>query len=597
MVDLLNPIGFLADSIAIANALGLYTPAQKANQDKLHNLIESAKEDIQMMNEEIKGQCDIIKSQISAATVVEVRSRLQDIAIPPEKLELLIVLCLCMKAHSSTVVFAIVVKYPVGRISATLGFAGMSCDRIEDFVKGIDRFYRTLQHVNATKTAYVNVRIRGKYDTETESLSTYGDEPNEYDQLRRVYLVGNTRSGKSTLGNALLRKSLFTVSKRMTGTMRIERGERVEELNGDIWRTDYFDTPGLNDKDGLDVWYQSAIEDHIKTFQRASTLIMTVSADSGINGAAFQSLGNYKELFGQSMASMLIVVLTVNDAAEESELELVKALNLPTVAGLDARLDHQNVFCVSLYDLRHNYDSASRRTVQRIASRCKSMSMKLVEALADRYRSLQNALREKRGSLEKELTSLIDEGWQAYDQLTEQFENSAYVKLTADEDGWFDGFVMKKTSPSKKSMAFMTAGVLNRIRKFAIHVNHDSEISTSLWNRFLEENKSDRHNRDLMWFFGDLLDRKGLAVVVQELGTVLVGSLRVNRFTIRIFDPVHYTHDELHTYLQEKLDENAQCLRPEVLGTLLKSVVPAKVVTTKGRKGKRKKRSALHGTN
>ncbi|CAN8064709.1 unnamed protein product [Agarophyton chilense] len=131
-------------------------------------------------------------------------------------------------------------------------------------------------------------------------------------------MVGNTRCGKSKVGNALLeREGVFEVSKGVTGTMQLKDGHRTDVVNHESWCTDVYNTPGLNDKDGLDVWYEAAIEDHIKILQQKSSLIMTVNVDGGISRATFDSLDMYKKMFGEDMASMLILVPTVNEPASE----------------------------------------------------------------------------------------------------------------------------------------------------------------------------------------------------------------------------------------------------------------------------------------
>lgn len=83
-----------------------------------------------------------------------------------------------------------------------------------------------------------------------------------------------------------------------------------------------YDTPGLNDKDRLDVLCEAVIEDHIHTLQRASTLSMTINVDGRLNNSMRCALESYKKLFGEGSSSMLLVFLTVNEPATYDEQEL-----------------------------------------------------------------------------------------------------------------------------------------------------------------------------------------------------------------------------------------------------------------------------------
>ena len=641
MSVLLDPLGFVADSIAIANALGFYTSAQQEQTNRLLKELSDVSHQVQVLNEQSVAQCEQITCKITTAAVVEVRSRLQNItAIPSQQLELLIRLLFSIKECANNVIFAIIVKYRYGRTAATLGFAGSSSDAIEELVKKVNMFCRSISAVKQDMTAYVTVRIRGKYTSQLENICSatltaiatevcnlsskvelanvrecqlqplgtktvvllqpgqHEEERGEYDRLRRVFLVGDTRSGKSSLGNALLQQELFAVSKGMTGTMQIARGESAENINDELWVTEIYDTPGLNDKDGLDVLYQAAIEDHITILQRASALVMTVSVDAGMTQSAFKSVAAYKTLFGDSIGSMLIVVLTVNETADAEELRDHLELNWPTVSGIDNRIMKKNVFCVSLFDLRGRTRSASHGVVNDIRLTCRAMPMKVIEAIEERFRQLQESMLKGSADVEKEVESIMNDGWQRYEYLSEQYEASAYAKLTGgcNSSGFVDGFVMKRTSTGKKVLAWTSLGMINTIRKDAIHIRPQGKTAERAWHKFVEKyGCGDLHRCDLMWLFGNLLDDWGLGVIVSDRRTTFVGTLRVKRYDVRVFDPVNRTHEELRhllqTYLSQFQQEQEEELRPELIADMMRPITQRLARCAKTRRNKVSKRS------
>ena len=69
---------------------------------------------------------------------------------------------------------------------------------------------------------------------------------------------------------------------------------------------------------------------------------------------------------------------------------------------------------------------------------------------------------------------------------------------------------MKRTSIPKRILSAITLGVINTIRKEAIHIRPEGKTAKRAWNEFLEKHgPGDRHQRDLKWLFGNLLDDWG----------------------------------------------------------------------------------------
>lgn len=379
--------------------------------------------------------------------------------------------------------------------------------------------------------------------------------------------------------------------------MHIERGERVEEVHKELWVTEVYDTPGFNDKDDLDPLYQAAIEDCICSVQRANALIMAINVQPRMTNSASLSLGVYKQLFGDSIASILMVVLTVNEPADQKTLENRIKLNWPTISRWDRRIERRNTFCVSLHDLRVKEHSASHDVVNEIASVCRAMSPLLIESLASRYREARDALVNKLNNAHEELQKVVDDGWQAYERLTNEFEQSPYVKMVDEDDGLLNGFVMKNVKIPRNFIERIFVGIDNVVRKVAIHLKTDSDLAVTIWEEFLKGHSHERNCSDLMRKFGDSLWNAGLAVIVHDMDVYYKGTLRVKPYKVFIFKPVSYSFEDVVSYLNEVLTKPGEELRPDVVEQLYKSIVPVVRRSSTFFRGKRSRKRPQSDTS
>lgn len=95
-----------------------------------------------------------------------------------------------------------------------------------------------------------------------------------------------------------------------------------------------------------------------------------------------------------------------------------------------------------------------------------------MESLRSRYHQVEQSLIRKSADVEKNIQRLVNDGWVAFDNLTEQYESSPFVKVTDKLSGCFNGLVMKHTDKCKKVLVVQTFGSVNLIRKVAIHVKN-----------------------------------------------------------------------------------------------------------------------------
>lgn len=586
---LLNPIGFVADVISICNALGFQTPAQRAESKAFMKEILALQDGVEELSDMIFKSEEHIKRAISTAAVIEIRSRLpNNLSIDNRVVDSMIKLLFILKQVPARVTFVIAIRYTLGEESATLGMAGSTNDDIHALIKSINGLGRSMKVSKRPMTAFVGARCRGRHNLEAESvvlaalcclvaevfgLPIVGDaedvsrsrmlpagektvvllrplpvecEKPEYHQLCRIFLVGDTRTGKSSLGNAISQTSAFKVSKGMTGTLHIDCEYVLQTNNGIQLLTEVYDTPGLNDKDGLDVYYQASIEDKIIALQLANSLVLTIAVDSGITNSTRLAIEEYESLFGRNMVNMLIIVLTTNDSASRKECDFLIEKNWPTIASLVDGITLSNVMCVSLHDLRSSEESYSHSAVADLLLRCQSMPLKMIDSLSEKYSKIRCNMLKEKGQIHYDLAEITKDGWTAYDELTENYESAPEVKVT---DMCEIGFVYKRTSTAKKLLSVVSLGACNLIRKFAVHVEFTDPDDEIIWDKFLNLELTNSH--DAMRVFGDMLEEEGLAVQVKVGNPTKIGTLLVRRSYVSVFNPERNARNRIAKFIDK----------------------------------------------
>ena len=617
-IDFIAAIGVVQNILAIAQAIGLNRGIVADQSKKMLDKLDKVDSSLREMNENFISEFAQVKNRVTQGTVVGVRSHLRNIRnLPSNKVNLLIRLLLYLQETAPNVIFIVFVKCRNGKTLAKQGFDGYSSDRLEDIVMRIDSFFGTISRTSASITAYTDIRIRGIYDPDIESFCTailiniitdvcglsrdvefgnkmtckitakgnktiallkpveYRDDREDCDSLCRVFLLGNTRSGKSTVGNALAQKQKFMISDGMTSTMRVERSERVENIDKEKWVTEIYDTPGLSDKHGFFYWYQSAIEDQIATTQKVSSYIITVSVDAEITGSLRKSLKSYKKLFGSSMDSRMIVVLTTRKTATRRELQQYLELNSSHILRL-ANISKESVHCVSLRDLREYDKSASHDVVRKIAQKSRDMPMKVVEAFEKEYKELGKALSRKSNEFTKRFKKILGKEWPSFENIIDQFENKECTAMTEEGDR-MNGFVMSNSTKKNVAMKAVTLGVVDRVRKVAVHISPRGKKAKCAWQKFRKENRTKRHNSDLMRKFANELCTSGLGVIVKDVPIQRYDILRVKSYEVTIIDPVGLAREELAAYAQKKFQNGPQELSPELIDELTKKSIPSSI--------------------
>ena len=583
MEALYNPVGFAADFLAICRACGVRTPAEKREWNELMGRFDEIDSKIDQHSESVLEAMQKIQDTIRDCSISNIRTRLpKNLSIPSELHDLTLNLLFVIKSVKMRIVFAIVVRSPSRNYVKTVGMAGASTDRIDDVFLELNRVQHSLQSFTNSKTTFITARCRGKTNTDLENnvlaalacitmevlglppvvdltdmhlsdLAPCGNktigllraktqkvEREKWDELCRIFIIGDTRTGKSTLGNAMTQNTTFTVSKSTTGTLNVCCEKILESINDNRWLTEIYDTPGLNDKDHLDNYYLASIEDTIVAVNEINALVLTVSVSEGIKGSILDSIKTYKKLFGKRMTSLLFVVLTTNDRADEEECEELIDVHYSTIVGYISDLDKRNMLCVSLRDLRNGTDTYSHLVVSDLIRKCQSMELKIVESLMEDYADLVIHLRRNRRVTQEQLQKRIDNEWLQYEELRKEYESASYSKVCIDNWGLVNGFVHKDCSRITKKLLSV---------KTTIHIAYtDIEI----WRNFVRAERNSGDSTGAMRRFFDAIEKEGLAVIVEEMATRMCFAMKVRRHIIRLWNPRQDAAKALREFIDAK---------------------------------------------
>lgn len=389
--------------------------------------------------------------------------------------------------------------------------------------------------------------------------------------FKRAFIVGNSGSGKSTIGNALIPDSdPFLISRGLTGTIKVKRADYGENSeNGSLVVIALYDTPGLDDTNGLDVFYESCIKEYIVTEEQVSTFLMTVDVSNRLKDSDLRSFQQYKELFGEKFASMLLIVLTISYEASQSDLDETIDENWSFIHSFDSDIQKRNVHCVSLHDLRESSSrTASHQVVDQIRTKLREMPLVKTQMAKNRLDKLYRHVRQAHDVYKIQVDEMKRIGGLNFRKLTEEYEESGYCKLVTHKP--FEGFVCQRLSVIGTLVAVATGRVfkdMNIIGRSVIEIICLKKEDTCLeaWYTFKSQHMDSRYDKNLLRLFSNFLRDEELAVSVVKRDAGIIKRRYCTYYQVTIIDPATRLHSQLKEHLDNVLVGKMEKLRTEIV--------------------------------
>lgn len=330
--------------------------------------------------------------------------------------------------------------------------------------------------------------------------------------------------------------------------------------------TEFFDTPGLKDRDQLDVMHQTGIEDLVRTVARFNAIILAVSVDNGMDSTVFEALSAYEELFVKALSEMLVVVLTVNREEPESELQMILKSNSRALKKV-SYVKKERTFCVSLADVRKKRgQSYTHEQLRNLLSLCRTMDEQVVSTVSDLFNSVKKGFEQKRVEIEQAIILANYVGWMWLEEILRLYENAKYAKMF---DLIVEGFIINDGAILNGGVTGAIKSLSKKHRITTIGVKPIGQRAAGLW--FNLKNKYLQCNNDsgLLRLLGTEIDRETLGLTIEGPNSRNYLTLRVHRYTVFIFDPTNEAQEQLMRHTMEVSQSHADDLDKDLIDDLL----------------------------
>ncbi|KAI0557674.1 50S ribosome-binding GTPase [Gracilaria domingensis] len=172
-------------------------------------------------------------------------------------------------------------------------------------------------------------------------------------RIKNVYLLGGTGEGKSSLGNVLTEDDTFATSHSGTGTLDMSYG--IMKIQGSNQSVRIWDTPGMNDQNGMDSTFQVLLEKKIKENGTVSAVVILSKDGSRLPRSLLRAISSYRDSFGEAFMRGLCLCIGLNEQKLDPDTVVFKRKfwTRSFLAVLHYKLGKERIFFYNALDEDH----------------------------------------------------------------------------------------------------------------------------------------------------------------------------------------------------------------------------------------------------